>query len=342
MAIQKLSNFFKSVVNRQDGKGMKIIKFHLSMHIPENILDFGVTANIDTGPAESNHKKNAVQPCRLTQKRAETFEVQTARRYFENVVLDFAGACLDRKGTVAYQNKTYIDRRNPNLRGSRYSLCLEVPEGQARTAIVATWDKRTANNTHYPSRYLDWLGRNVLKLIGIEDSTVEGCTEHKRNNVIFRGHPAYRGSRSWYDWALFQWESPEVDGQNQYVPGHIITFLDLTAQHLDRLHDSEYVIGDQPGVYALIESLEDELPEPTEHNRIATIAGQELTKEQRKQRRNEGRDCRHSNILLVTAECIYEPLSAIPNFGGKDGEYIFIRSPETWGERFTEYIDGSY
>ena len=110
-AIKKLHVFFKSVVNRQDGQGMKIIKFHLSMHIPKNIMDFGVTANIDTGPAESNHKKNAVQPSRLTQMWAETFEVSTARRYFENVVMDFAGASLDKGCSVANQPKRTIERR---------------------------------------------------------------------------------------------------------------------------------------------------------------------------------------------------------------------------------------
>lgn len=74
---------------------MKIIKFHLGMQIPENILDFGVTAHVDTRPPKSNHKKNTKQPCRLTQQRAEHIELQTAHHYFENVVMDFAGAALD-------------------------------------------------------------------------------------------------------------------------------------------------------------------------------------------------------------------------------------------------------
>jgi hypothetical protein len=140
---------------------------------------------------------------------------------------------------------------------------------------------------------------------------------------------------------LFQWASPDEDGQDLYVPGHIILFLDLTQAHLDKLVESELVIGDVPGVYPLIESLEEELPAPIENDRIITIAGITLTKEQRRQRLHEGRDCRLTNILLlVTAECIYKPLSPIPNFGGERGEYIFIRRPETWVDRFTEYIGG--
>lgn len=110
---------------------------------------------------------------------------------------------------------------------------------------------------------------------------------------------------------------------------------------MDKLEDSEYIIGDRPGVYALIESLEEELPAPTEYNRIVTIAGKALTDEQRKQRQNQRHDMRCSNILLVTTECIYDSLSAIPNFGGDRGEYIFIRNPDTWGDQFTDYIGGN-
>ena len=321
---------------------MKIIKFHLSMHIPENILDFGVTANIDTGPAESNHKKNAKQPCRLTQQRAEHIEIQTAKRYFENVVTDFAGAALDKATAFPEHPPTPLNQRgNPNLRGSRYEMVLKVLDGSLLPQIVATWEKRTSNTIHYPPRYMEWIGRNILDLLGLEDSQIQACTEHNRSGVIFRGHPAYRGGKGWYDWALFQWQSPNENEPDMFVPGHIITFLELRQCQLDKLEISEYVIGDQPGVYVLIESLEEELPDPIEHHRVVTIAGKCLTAGQRKQRRNQRLDMRRSNILLVTAECIYEPISAIPNFGGKHGEYIFIRSPETWGDCFTDYIGGN-
>ena len=143
------------------------------------------------------------------------------------------------------------------------------------------------------------------------------------------------------EWTLFQWQSPDENGRDMYVPGHIITFLELCQRQLDKLEISEYVIGDQPGAYALIESLEEELTDPTLYHRVVTIAGKSLTAGQRKQRRNQRFDMRHSNILLVTAECIYEPISAIPNFGCERGDYIFIRSPETWGKCFTDYIGGN-
>jgi len=188
---------------------------------------------------------------------------------------------------------------------------------------------------------MEWIGRNILDLLGLEDSRIQACTKHNRSGIIFRGRPAYRGGQGWYDWALFQWQSPNENERDMFVPGHIITFLELRQDQLDKLEISEYVIGHQPGVYALIESLEEELTDPTEHHRVVTIAGKSITAGQRKQRCNQRLDMRRSNILLVTAECIYEPISAIPNFGGERGEYIFIRSPETWGDCFTDYIGGN-
>ena len=189
------------------------------------------------------------------------------------------------------------------------------------------------NTIHYPKRYREWIGRNMLQPLGIVNSHIDGCTEHKREGITFRGHPSYRGGCGWFDWALFQWDL--------YVPGHIITFLELSEIQLDKFVDSEYIIGDEPGIYALIESLEEELLAPRQYDRIVTIAGKALTAEQRKLRQNECLDIRRSNILLVTVECIYEPISVIPNFGGGRGEYVFIRSPHTWGDCFTDYIGGT-
>ena len=36
-------------------------------------------------------------------------------------------------------------------------------------------------------------------------------TEHKRENVIFRAHPNYRGNGPWYDWAMFRYEKSDYD-----------------------------------------------------------------------------------------------------------------------------------
>ena len=71
--------FLRVVDNRVKGMGLKIVKFHATMHMFRDILNFGVLMKCDTGSNEEGHKpiKTAA---RLTQKNEKTFDVQTAAR----------------------------------------------------------------------------------------------------------------------------------------------------------------------------------------------------------------------------------------------------------------------
>jgi hypothetical protein len=93
-ATHNLMMMFKSTVKRNDGNGSKFPKLHLPCHFLENMVDFGVIANVDSGPPESNHKANAKAPSQHTQMQAESSEVQTAQRYVENLIIDFAADAL--------------------------------------------------------------------------------------------------------------------------------------------------------------------------------------------------------------------------------------------------------
>ena len=42
--------------NRTAGMGLKIVKFHAIMHMAQDILDYGVPMEFDTGANESGHK----------------------------------------------------------------------------------------------------------------------------------------------------------------------------------------------------------------------------------------------------------------------------------------------
>jgi hypothetical protein len=68
---------YKQVVKQKHGMKENKIKYHISLHTPSNQEEFGVTANVDSGPMESNRKTNAKWPCNRTQCRALTFEKQT-------------------------------------------------------------------------------------------------------------------------------------------------------------------------------------------------------------------------------------------------------------------------
>ena len=76
---QYLMALYRKVVNRTKGMGLKFVKFHGLLHVPQEILDFGIPLEADTGANESGHKAEK-KAARLTQRRKENFEEQTNRR----------------------------------------------------------------------------------------------------------------------------------------------------------------------------------------------------------------------------------------------------------------------
>jgi hypothetical protein len=77
----------KKVANRTTGMGLKIMKYHVVLHMADDILNFGVPLEFDTGANESHHKASKVA-AKMTQRNASTFTQQVAERMFEFYLLD--------------------------------------------------------------------------------------------------------------------------------------------------------------------------------------------------------------------------------------------------------------
>jgi hypothetical protein len=79
----------RKVSPRDEGMGLKLMKFHAILHAVEDILLYGIPTKFDTGSNESHHKagKQAVQ---LTQHDLDTFHFQTATRLVEFQLIDLA------------------------------------------------------------------------------------------------------------------------------------------------------------------------------------------------------------------------------------------------------------
>ena len=79
----------RRLAKRTKGMGLKLLKFHLILHLVEDILQFGVPLEFDTAANESHHKQ-AKKAARLTQRSADTFQFQTALRMIEFLMLELA------------------------------------------------------------------------------------------------------------------------------------------------------------------------------------------------------------------------------------------------------------
>ena len=98
---------FRKVARRSTGMGLKIMKFHAITHMASDILLYGVPKEHDTGTNESGHKVTKVA-AKLTQKNMKTFEIQTARRLMEFLLVEWGMAELhgNKRRWKYYRNDT--------------------------------------------------------------------------------------------------------------------------------------------------------------------------------------------------------------------------------------------
>ena len=75
--IKDYFQLYKSIVNRQEGNGLKIPKMHELLHVCRDILHHGPPMNYDTCATESNYRPMKVLS-QNTQRIKSRFEFQTA------------------------------------------------------------------------------------------------------------------------------------------------------------------------------------------------------------------------------------------------------------------------
>jgi hypothetical protein len=82
-------NFLKQVCPRESGMGWKLTKFHILLHLFDDIKRFSIPMNFDSNVVESHHKQEKKSGNR-TQMRASTLEKQTAMRRTEHMLIQRA------------------------------------------------------------------------------------------------------------------------------------------------------------------------------------------------------------------------------------------------------------
>jgi hypothetical protein len=80
----------KKALNRTEGMGCNTLKFHLKVHRPDNLLEYGDLNSIDTPVGEHSHTDTVKNPCSRSSKQASTLDVQSGLRNYENLVIDRA------------------------------------------------------------------------------------------------------------------------------------------------------------------------------------------------------------------------------------------------------------
>jgi hypothetical protein len=206
----------KEVLNRTDGQGWKIPKFHLMTHFVDDIVRFGSMKNFDSATGERNHKTDVKDPAKHTQRQKDGFELQTAERYYENVLINLAATDMNLEGIW--------DKKTLSEQTETFDKCQNIIYCHDRKGFYKLKEKKYHELIKWKD---DTLKQQLLQLclFLIEENHVQSpikfFTQHNRKSTIFRADPFFKDS-VWYDWAYVDW-----DGYENPVPAKILLFVDL-------------------------------------------------------------------------------------------------------------------
>lgn len=319
----------KKVGARTKGMGLKIVKFHALMHITADILANGVPMVADTGADESGHKPTKTA-AKLTQKREETFDFQTDTR-------------LDEVHQLYMSEEEMAGRALWNYLDGYKHECGELPEKNEEytvggTKLVCYFDRQSRKNVvELRSRVKDEEAFRVEQglvdfVVALQNKVSEHYNEvplrtsHKRNGVIFRGSACFKG-KVWRDWVKVDWDD---DGK---LPNKIWGFVNLLKLPQNSGIDFGGLVNLQPGLYAIVENAEYSKEQ-------AEIDMSEIFVPIRKEvgRMQHGL-VKELKFYLADVEAFIEPLTVIPDVGGKPNAYFIVRNKTHWRQQFEEWLE---
>ena len=320
----------KKVASRKKGMGLKITKFHAILHIADDILNFGVPMEVDTGSNETGHKPTKTA-AKLTQKQRKTFEIQTATRLEEVHLLELAkqegmGRPLWDYYHGYLHDEPMVEKEQPKpyLGGSMYR-CWEDDDGEHQITPLGTRGKGKGPQFSMETSLIEFVaGLGEAVSAHIDDVVMH--TTHKRNGQIFRGDACYKGS-VWRDWVLVDWDD---DG---HLPNKIWGFVDLTDLPHNSGIDYGGLLSLMPGMYGIVESAV-VLDGEDYHSELVLDIETETIKD-------AGGNVVDLVLYLADVEAFLEPIMVVPNIGERScqNRYLWIKSREQWGETFEEWLE---
>jgi hypothetical protein len=362
---QFMMGLFKKIVKRQAGMGMKLTKFHVILHLIDDILDFGVPNTFDTGSNEMAHKGFKTS-AKQTQKNAREFELQTARRCIENLAMQLVR--IEREEGITpwryhwkdEETETSISRESDDadeIDAESVRSSDDVESGTANskeeeedeiinggTPFILRYNEKTeqyqygihnskmvhGKNVRCNSQLATFIGEEILQNIP-EWNEIKGFSEHKRNGQIFRAHPNFRGTNdAWNDWVMIDW------GRAWGIqPCHIWTFLDL--QKLPT--GTNFPIGhtgmtlNQSGVYAVVESALSNVDE--NEIKMSTLL-LPLEKEV------YSLDPLQRKFYLVSVDTFESSACVVPDIGGNARAFFRLLPKSEWLSTFVNWINAPY
>jgi len=332
----------KTVAARQKGMGFRLMKFHAVLHLADDILMFGVPMVVDTGSNESHHKTTKIA-AKLTQKDATTFESQTSNRMDDFHVLELALQEINSRPLweyySGYQHRQVLEPKDEESTTGGMKMTVRWDDDKNQVMLGVLSKMKNAHNIQVDTSFLQYVLAIEMNLYGLIESKILIYSEHKRNGIMFRAHPSYRGKGPWRDWVMIQWS------RGSY-PAMIWGFLDLRELQAgveaqlkveDTLPNGNVVFFEKgttirAGVWAVIESCNYKTPKRRDRGLF-----EEIILDTRELAEDTG-EVLQRRFYLVEVESFQQPIVVIPNIGTKI-EFLMMTPRARWSDAFIKWLE---
>ena len=221
------------------------------LHVCDYIKRHGSPLNYDGSRGENFGKVKIKDNAKLTRKQKGAINFDIGRRISEEDLIDNASVLF--KGNKGYWPSEFCNDTDIALNANRiqnYNVKTKNVSDKPRYKLICTVEtnEHDSNLMEEVNVHIDWGGQSktplrsypeqLLKSVAarlyigspniggkiVNPSSVHGYTEISLNGNIYRCHPFYVNTGSWYDWAYFRWE-----GFNSCIPARLLMILDLSA-----------------------------------------------------------------------------------------------------------------
>ena len=324
-------HLIKKVGRRVKGMGLKITKFHCIMHLTDDILNFGVPMEVDTGSNESAHKAEKTA-AKLTQKKKDLFDQQTCNRLQEIHLLELANQELNGRQLWNYYDlcptKTPEPQKDEKVSlGGQQFYVVHEDQDNANYAILVT-RKRGNQKMNLEQDLINFV-YNLQCRLPVNNKKAYVSSTYHRGTYIFRASTNFHG-KPWRDWVIIDW------GDEGELPCHLMGFLDLSVLDNNILLNYGGQDSISPGIYAIVESSSYVAEED------AINLSELFIPIQKHVGGFTGSFVSHRTFFLADVECIVGPVAVIPDLGGQANDYLQLRTRNDWKQDFINWLESPH
>ena len=322
--VRKYLTLVKNVGRRSVGMGFKTMNFHGTLHVPEDVKNFGVPANVNTMSDEMHHKDDK-KVSKRTQYRPDKFDMQSLTQIENRRVIELGIEELD--GRVRWRYDQSFVSKESLMRGdvvpesaqvtpnegvlSGVFACVRHSEAIDRLTMSISSGIKRKHKYRYPRHVMEEFNSILLELDGYTSELSVHSEYTTPSKQLYRASPHFQG-KPWHDWAMFG-----------ALPAHIRAFIDLSGLPPD--NETKF----EPGIYAVVETVGPNVEETNIHSDIFVP----VIKHVQKDRPTE------LNLDVRPVEDITGPACVFPDLGHKSKlAYLRVKTVNDWAQLFINFI----